>query len=163
MTRNTVPQAVYGLIEPIARARGLDLLDVEFRPQGRRSVLRLILDRQGGVSLDDLSDLSREASHLLDAHDVVPGAYTLECSSPGINRPLRKPEDFARFLGKSVRVRTHAPIGGARTFSGQLAASSRDTIEIDDPAHGRVVVPLAELERANYEHDFAAELRAKRS
>src|SRR5262249_14312960 len=112
--------------------------------------------------LDDLSHLSREVSDILDAHDVVPGAYVLECSSPGINRPLHKPEDFARFVGKAVRVRTHVPIAGARNFAGRLVASSGNSIEVDDPSHGHVVLPLGEIERANYEHDFAAELRAKR-
>lgn len=163
MAKSTVEESVVSLVEPVAQARGLDLLEVEYRPAGRRSVLRLTLDREGGVGLDDLSEMSREVSDLLDVHDCVPGEYTLECSSPGVNRPLRRATDFARFVGKPVRVRTHAPIEGARTFLGPLAASSEETIEIDDPRHGRVVVPLGQVERANYEHDFAAELRARRS
>jgi ribosome maturation factor RimP len=163
MARSTVPEAVSRLVEPVARDHGLELVGVEYRPQGRRSVLRLILDRDGGVGLDDLSQLSREVSDLLDAHDAVPGGYVLECSSPGINRPLRRPEDFARFVGKSVRVRTHLPIDGARSFLGRLVASSDEAIEIDDPSHGHVVLPLGDIERANYEHDFAEELRARRT
>lgn len=158
-----MPEEVARLVEPVARDRGLELLDVEFRPQGRHSVLRLTLDRAGGVSLDDLSQLSREVSDLLDVHDVVPGGYTLECSSPGVNRRLRTAQDFAGYVGKAVRVRTRAPIQGARSFSGRLAASSAEAIEIDDAGHGRVVVPLCDIERAHYEHDFAEELRAKRS
>ncbi|HZR81960.1 MAG TPA: ribosome maturation factor RimP [Candidatus Binatia bacterium] len=163
MSRNAVPEAVSTLVEPVAREHGLELIDVEFRPQGRRSVLRLVLDRDGGVGLDELSLVSREVSDLLDVHDVVPCAYVLECSSPGINRPLRKAEDFARFVGKAVRIRTHASIAGSRNFSGRLAASSDDAIEIEDASHGRVTVPLAEIERANYQHDFAEEFRARRS
>lgn len=163
MAKSTVPETVEKLVEPVAQARGLDLVDVEFLPAGRRSILRLTVDREGGIGLDDLSELSREVSDLLDVHDCVPGEYTLECSSPGANRPLRRLSDFARFVGKPVRVRTHAPIGGARSFRGELAATGTDSIEIDDPAHGRVVVPIAEVERANYEHDFAADLRARRS
>jgi ribosome maturation factor RimP len=162
MARSTVSEAVSRLIEPVARDHGLSLVDVEFRPQGRRSVLRLILDREGGVGLDDLSNLSREASDLLDVHDVVPGVYVLECSSPGVNRPLRRAEDFARFVGKAVRVRMHSPISGGRSFSGRLVASSGETIELEDSVRGVVVLPLAEIERANYEHDFAEDLRARR-
>jgi ribosome maturation factor RimP len=126
-------------------------------------VLRLYLDRPGGVSLDDLAKVSREVSDVLDAHDVVPGQYTLECSSPGINRRLRKPEDFARFCGKPVRVRTSTPIAGSRNFAGVLVAASSEGIEIDDEVHGRLEVPLRSIERAHYEHDFQAELRNRRS
>jgi ribosome maturation factor RimP len=163
MSTKSVSDIVMDLIEPIAEERGLDLVDVEFQPGGRRSVLRLYLDRDGGISLDDLADASREASDVLDAHDVVPGQYTLECSSPGINRRLRKPEDFARFCGKSIRVRTSTPIAGSRNFSGLLLSASSDGIEIEDESHGRLAVPLRAIERANYEHDFQAELRGGRS
>jgi ribosome maturation factor RimP len=163
MSTKSVSDIVMDLIEPIAEERGLDLVDVEFQPGGRRSVLRLYLDRDGGVSLDDLADASREASDVLDAHDVVPGHYTLECSSPGINRRLRKPEDFARFCGKSIRVRTSTPIAGSRNFSGLLLSASSDGIEIEDESRGRLAVPLRSIERANYEHDFQAELRGGRS
>lgn len=158
-----VSEIVMDLVEPIASDRGLDLVDVEFQPHGRRSVLRLYLDRPGGVSLDDLAAMSREVSDVLDAHDTVPGQYTLECSSPGINRRLRKPEDFARFCGKSVRVRTSTPIAGSRNFAGLLLSASDDGIEIDDAAQGRLAVPLRSIERAHYEHDFQAELRSGRS
>ena len=151
------------LVEPVARERGLELVDVEFRPAGRRSVLRVTLDREGGVGLDDLAEASREMSDVLDVHDAVPGVYTLECSSPGVNRPLRRPEDFARFVGSNVRVRTLSPIGGARTFSGRLVAAEPDRIEIEDASRGRVSVSLAEVERANYEHEFATGRRPGRA
>jgi ribosome maturation factor RimP len=163
MGTKNVCDTVMDLVEPVAIERGLDLVDVEFQQHGRRSVLRLYLDREGGVSLDDLASVSREVSDVLDAHDVVPGQYTLECSSPGINRRLRKPDDFARFCGKSVRVRTSTPIAGSRNFAGLLVAASSEGIEIDDESHGRVEVPLRSIERAHYEHDFMAELRNRRS
>jgi ribosome maturation factor RimP len=161
--RTNVADMVTDLVEPIAEERGLDLVDVEFQPKGRRSVLRLYLDREGGVGLDDLAAFSREVSSVLDAHDAVPGQYTLECSSPGINRRLRKPDDFERFCGKSVRVRTTTPIAGSRNFVGRLVSTSRDGIEIDDEAQGRLTVPFRSIERAHYEHDFSAELRGGRS
>ncbi|MFM7144278.1 MAG: ribosome maturation factor RimP [Alphaproteobacteria bacterium] len=151
------------LVEPVARGRGLDLVDVEFLPAGRRSILRVTLDREGGVGLDDLAEASREMSDLLDVHDAVPGNYTLECSSPGVNRPLRRPEDFARFVGKPVRVRTTAPIGGARSFKGCLVDASTDRIEIEDASRGRVVIPLSDVERANYEYEFATGRRPGRA
>ncbi len=158
-----VSEIVMDLVEPIATDRGLDLVDVEFQPHGRHSVLRLYLDRPGGISLDDLAEVSREVSDVLDTHDAVPGKYTLECSSPGINRRLRKPEDFVRFCGKSVRVRTSTPIAGSRNFAGLLLSASDDGIEIEDEARGRLEVPLRAIERAHYEHDFQADLRGGRS
>ncbi|MBM4245139.1 MAG: ribosome maturation factor RimP [Deltaproteobacteria bacterium] len=158
-----VSDIVMDLVEPIAVDRGLDLVDVEFQPHGRRSVLRLYLDRPGGIGLDDLAEVSREVSDVLDAHDVVPGQYTLECSSPGINRRLRKMQDFVRYCGKPVRVRTSTPIAGARTFAGLLVSADDDGIEIEDESRGRLSVPLRAIERANYEHDFRVELRDGRS
>lgn len=163
MATKNVCETIMDLVEPVAVERGLDLVDVEYQPGGRRSVLRLYLDRPGGISLDDLAEVSREVSDVLDAHDVVPGQYTLECSSPGVNRRLRKPAEFARFCGKSVRVRTSTPIAGSRNFAGLLVSASEDAIEIDDPSHGRLAVPLRSIERANYEHDFASDLRNGRS
>lgn len=163
MARSSVEDNVTRLVEPLAQARGLELVDVEFRPAGRRSVLRVTLDREGGIGLDDLAEASREMSDLLDVHDAVPGIYTLECSSPGVNRPLRRAEDFARFVGEAVRVRTIAPIEGTRLFVGRLVAADDDRIEIEDASRGRVVVPLADVDRANYEHDFAAGRRPRRA
>ena len=96
MDRSAVTQRVWDLAEPVALARGLELVDVQFRPEGGRTVLRLLVDRpEGGVTLDALSGLSRELGDLLDVHDAVPGRYHLECSSPGLNRPLlRETHDF---------------------------------------------------------------------
>ena len=165
MLSEQVPHAVAGLVEPVAKALGLELVDVEFAPAGGRSVLRLILDREGGITVDDLARVSREVGDVLDANDTVPTGYTLECSSPGVNRPLKKPADFARFCGKTVSVRTTTALdeaGGARNFSGVLLAASDDDIEIDDRSHGRLSVPYGLIEKARYEHDFARDLRGER-
>jgi len=162
MAKSRVPETVAELVDPVARERGLELVDVEFRPLGRNSKLILYLDRPGGVGLDDLATFSREVSDLLDVHDAVPGTYTLECSSPGVNRPLRKPADFARFLGKLVKVRTTLPIDGSRNFSGRLAAASADAIEIEAGTHGRLTVPIGAIEKAHYEHDFSEDFHGGR-
>src|SRR5262249_3467031 len=122
-----------------------------------------VLDRPGGVNVDSLADLSREVGDLLDVHDLFPGGYTPECSSPGINRPLKNLADFTRFCGKAVRLRTRAPIVGARNFAGLLLAVDGDQIEIEDKARGKISIPYQLVERANYEHDFAAELRGERA
>lgn len=152
-----------GLVEPVAEAHGLELVDVEFQPGGRRSILRLLLDRPGGITVDDLAAMSREVSDLLDAHDAVPGGYTLECSSPGVNRPLKSRQDFSRYCRKVVRIRTSAPIAGARNFTGELLAADDDGVEIDDRSHGRLTLPYGVIQKAHYEHDFAHDLRGERN
>ncbi len=157
-----VPNAVAGLVEPVAEAHGLELVEVQFAPAGDRSVLRLTLDRDGGVTVDDLARMSREVGDLLDANDAMPAGYTLECSSPGVNRPLNKPADFIRFCGKPVSLQTNTAIEGQRKFEGLLVAAGEDGIEIDDRSRGRLSVPYGQIAKARYEHDFARDLRGER-
>ena len=105
--------------------------------------------------MDDLSGVSRELSDLLDVRDIVEGAYTLEVSSPGINRPLKRPEHFARFVGKKVRVRTRELINGRRSFLGQLLEVSGDKISLSQDGR-QCEIPFSLIERSNYEHDWSA-------
>src|SRR5438046_5499363 len=119
MDRSAVTQRVWELAEPLALAGGLELVDVQYRPEGGRIVLRLLLDRpEGGVTLDELTRVSRELGDLLDAHDAVPGRYQLECSSPGTNRPLLREAHFRRVRGERVRVQPPAPTGARARFRG---------------------------------------------
>jgi ribosome maturation factor RimP len=156
MDRSAVTQRVWELAEPLALAGGLELIDVKYRPEGGRTVLRLMIDRPaGGVTLDELTRMSRELSDVLDAHDVVPGRYQLECSSPGINRPLLREAHFHRALGQRVRVQTREPMGDRRHFRGTLALVTPEGITVDDPAAGRLVIPFAAIEKANVDHDFS--------
>src|SRR3970040_867638 len=113
---------VWELAAPLAESEGMEIVDIELRHErsGGGRVLRLYLDKAGGPTLDDLSRVSRQLSELLDSHDAVEGAYTLEVSSPGINRPLKRPEHFARYIGKRVRIKTRDSIGGRRSFLGIL-------------------------------------------
>ena len=103
--------------------------------------------------------MSRELSALLDVHDVVEGAYTLEVSSPGINRPLKWPEHFKPFVGKRVRVRTRELIQGRRSFLGPLLDVSPDKIAVNQDGT-RFEIPFAVIEKSNYEHDWSAEYAA---
>ena len=146
----TVAERVWEIAEPLVTHEGLEMVDVEFRRETRGMVLRLYLDREGGVSLDDLSRVSRQLGDLLDVHDAVPGPYTLEVSSPGINRRLRRPEHFRRYLGKRVRVRTASPVEGRRGFVGTLQSVEADGIVVD--AGGRSqTIRFTEIAQANYE------------
>jgi ribosome maturation factor RimP len=156
MDRSAVTQRVWELAEPLALAAGLEVVDVQYRPEGGRQVLRLLIDRpEGGVTLDQLTAVSRELGDVLDAHDAVPGRYQLECSSPGLNRPLLREAHFRRAVGQRVRVRTRTAIDGRRQFHGTLETATAETATVDDPDAGTVVIPLADIEKANTEYDFS--------
>ncbi len=143
---------------PLARGEGLEIIDIELKSEGGRSgrVLRLYLDKEGGPSVDELGRVSRGLSDLLDEHeDVVDGAYTLEVSSPGINRPLKRPEHFERFVGKKIRVRTRDMINGRRAFLGELLEVSTEKIAVSQDG-ARWEIPFSLIEKSNYEHDWSA-------
>lgn len=150
---------IWELAGPLAETRGLEIIDIELRREGSRGgrVLRLYLDREGGPNMDELSQVSRDLSAQLDEHgDVIEGAYTLEVSSPGINRPLKLPGHFQRFIGKRVRVRTREPIQGRRSFLGPLLEVSTERIAVNQDGV-RLEIPFAMIEKSNYEHDWSAE------
>jgi len=146
----TVTERVWEIAEPLATHEGMEVVDVEFHRESRGMVLRVYLDRAGGVSLDDLTRVSRQLGDLLDVHDAVPGTYSLEVSSPGINRRLRRPDHFQRYVGKRVRVRTAHPIAGRRNFVGTLQAVQPDAVVIGE-THSAETIPFADIAQANYE------------
>jgi ribosome maturation factor RimP len=152
---------IWELAAPLAETQGLEIIDIELRREGSRTgrVLRLYLDKEGGPNMDNLSQVSRELSALLDVHDVVEGAYTLEVSSPGINRPLKRPDHFRPFIGKQVRVRTRDLVQGRRSFLGMLLDVMNDKIAVNQDG-ARVEIPFAVIEKSNYEHDWSAEYAA---
>jgi ribosome maturation factor RimP len=152
---------VWEVAEPIALEAGLELVDVEHRREGHGTVLRLLIDRPGGVSLDELTAVSRQVSDVLDAHtDVVPGAYTLEVSSPGVNRPLTRPAHFEAYRGKRVHVRTRAPIGDRHSFRGVLAEVTPSEIVVTGDDQQRHTIPFEEIAHANYQHEFPSPAKA---
>ncbi|HSD11087.1 MAG TPA: ribosome maturation factor RimP [Candidatus Binatia bacterium] len=151
---------VWRIAEPVVMHEGMEIVDIELRREARGKVLRFYLDRDGGVSLEDLAPLSRRLSNLLDVHDVVPGAYTLEISSPGINRRLRNPAHFRRYLDKKVRVRCLEPLDGRRSFLGLLRAVENDGIVVEVEQRPQFI-PFAAIEQANYEHVFEDQVRIK--
>lgn len=155
---------VWEIAAPLAGAEGMEIVDIEFRRGGgaKGRALTVFLDKEvGGPTLDDLSRISRQLSDLLDVHDAVEGPYTLEVSSPGVNRPLKKPEHFARFVGKRVRVRTREAIGGSRAFLGVLQDAGDESITLLVEKM-EFCIPFSSIERANYEHDWSEDRAARR-
>jgi ribosome maturation factor RimP len=156
LDRPAVTLRVWELAEPVALAAGLELVDVQYRPENGRIILRLLLDRpEGGVTLDELTRMSRQLGDVLEAHDAVPGRYHLECSSPGINRPLLKEAHFRRARGERVRVRTRDPIGGRRQFHGTIDDVSEDGLTLHDPDAGAVRIAFSVIDKASVDHDFS--------
>jgi ribosome maturation factor RimP len=148
---------VWELAAPLAEGEGMEIVDIEFRHEGSRGgkVLRLYLDKENGPNVDDLTRVSRQLSELLDVQGAVNEAYTLEVSSPGINRPLKKFEHFERFVGKRIRVRTREMIDGRRSFLGMLQGVSEGQITVEQ--EGKVYqIRLSDIEKSNYEHDWSA-------
>jgi ribosome maturation factor RimP len=148
---------VWELAIPLAQAEGMEIVDIEFRHEGSRGgrVLRLYVDKQGGPNVDDLSRVSRQLSEVLDAQDTIDGAYTLEVSSPGINRPLKKPEHFSRFVGKRIRIRTRDLIEGRRSFLGILDEVAGNSVRLTQEGK-QYWIPFSVIEKSNYEHDWSA-------
>lgn len=157
MSADSAVTQVWEIAAPLAADEGMEIVDIEFRREGGRRgrVLRLYLDKEGGPSVDDLTRISRQLSDLLDSHIAVDGPYTLEVSSPGINRALKKPEHFVRFTGKRVRVRSREMIEGRRSFLGLLKEVREDGIVLAQEG-AEYYIPLSLIERANYEHDWGA-------
>lgn len=119
------------LLEPAVARLGYELSDLEVRLGGKCGVIRLFIDKAGGVGLQDCETVSRQISALLDVEDPVPGHYVLEVSSPGLDRRLTKVEHFQRFMGKNIRVRLRFPVGGRRNFHGALRAADQENIEVE--------------------------------
>jgi ribosome maturation factor RimP len=153
---NPVAKKVVELIEPHVERQGFELVNVEFRQGTRHALLRLLIDKpEGGISLDDLEQLTPLVGDLLDVYDPVESRYTLELASPGINRPLTKLKDFEAHLGRRVKLRTYRPREGRKNFGGVLATVTAAGIELnDDLTGGRQAFSFEELQGANYEHRF---------
>jgi ribosome maturation factor RimP len=153
---SSVVERVWRIAEPLVTEYGMEIVDIDYRREGRGSVLRFYLGRQdGGVTIDELTAMSRRLGDVVEMHDLVPGQYLLEVSSPGVNRRLRQPEHFRRYIGKRVRVRTVERSAGRRSFVGPLSAVQDGGIVIA-AEDGEQFIPFDNIAQANYEHDFVA-------
>jgi ribosome maturation factor RimP len=151
-----VASKVMELLEPHIERQGFELVSVEYKGGGRGGLLRIFVDRpEGGIALSDLEELSRMVGDLLDVYDPVEGRYTLEVSSPGINRPLTKLSHFEQHRGRRVRVRTHHAHDGQKSFVGVLSEVNASGIELEDEiSKRRLAIGFDEIKEANYEHQF---------
>ena len=135
------------MLEPTVERLGYELVDVEVRLVGRDGLVRLYIDSAKGIGLDDCESVSRAVGALLDVEDPVPGHYSLEVSSPGLDRKLTKSEHFQRFIGHIVKVKLRMPLDGRRRFRGELQSQSEENIvvEVDGQSHS---LPLTMIDTA---------------
>jgi len=149
---------IWQLAEPIATSEGMELIHVECLKMHSRWVFRLYLDKEGGVSLDDCTDVSNQLGDVLDVHDLSRGPYTLEVSSPGLDRPISRDQDFQKFQGAKVKIKTNSKIDGMKNFQGTLV----DFVEEDGRKIARIDVagkiysiPKSEIVKTNLVDDEA--------
>lgn len=149
------------IVERVASSGGLEVVEVELRGAGKARMLRIVIDKPGGVNHEDCSNLSREVGTILDVEDVIPGSsYMLEVSSPGLDRRLLRPADYERFTGSKVKLKTRNPVNGAQHFEGRLQSfrDGRLTLEVGalrkkgrpaDAPPQMLEIELANVEKAN--------------
>ena len=147
---DTVAKRVGAVALPVLEEMGLELVEVQYRREQSGWVLRLIIDKQEGISLEDCAAVSREISQLLDIEDFVDQAYNLEVSSPGLNRPLKSMADFERFTGRMAKIKTIEPIAGEHVFIGRIKKTEGETI-ILEIGRKEVTIPFSQVARARLE------------
>jgi ribosome maturation factor RimP len=140
------------LLQPLVEGLGYELWELEYSAGRGNGFLRLYIDAEAGITLEDCERVSRAVSERLDAEDPIPGQYTLEVSSPGLERPLRTPAQFARYVGETVLVEMAQAVEGRRRFKGALAAAGTETIEVEVDGR-RWALPVAAIRKAHLAPD----------
>ncbi|WP_206809777.1 ribosome maturation factor RimP [Paradesulfitobacterium ferrireducens] len=150
---HSIEHKVTAIVEPLIQEKGLELVDVEYIKEGAHWYLRLFIDKEGGVDLDDCTNVSHAVSEALDRDDPIPQAYMLEVSSPGLERPLKKDEDFERFKGKLVSTHLHAPFQGYKDFTGYLVGLVNDEIVLEYEGE-QVSIPRSLVQKTHLALEF---------
>jgi ribosome maturation factor RimP len=141
------------LLEPVVTTMGYELVELELVGSGGNRTLRLFIDAPGGIGLDDCEAVSHSVEEVLDEADPIPEHYSLEISSPGLERPLRKAADYERFRGETVKVKTFGPINGQKSFTGPLIGLEDDQVVVETP-EGRTAIPLDQVAKAHLVADI---------
>jgi len=135
--------------------RGFELVEVEVKRAQGGQIVRLYVDKPGGIGLDDLQSVSEEVSAILDAEDPIEGRYTLEVSSPGLDRPLRSEEDYRRFAGRLARLSSYEPLDGHRHWTGRIVSCEKGVVTLDlGKDGGETRVPLSKVSHGRLEVEF---------
>jgi ribosome maturation factor RimP len=146
--------ALQQAIEPLLAAEGMNLVDLQWHRRGRRWVLTLFIEHEGGVTLDDCARISRQVGERIEVDNLIDHAYTLEVSSPGLDRPLRTLADFERFHEHLVRIVMTMPIQGRSTIVGRLKGVEGQTVFVEAAHIGMVPIPMTQIKHARLEVEF---------
>ena len=148
-----IEDRVRGIVDSILSNEGMELVEIEYRRESKGWVLRLYIDKAGGITLDDCTHISQEVGRSLDVEDFIAIPYTLEVSSPGLTRPLKKEKDFMKYRNQIIKVKTINPIENRRQFKGKLLGISENRIEIEMDG-GFFQIPLSNVAKAKLEIDW---------
>jgi len=157
--KDDICERVTAILLPILESLGLELADLEFKRSGREAVLRLFIDKEGGVTIDDCAEVSHELSAVLDVEEFIPCQYNLEVSSPGLDRPLKSTADYERFAGRLIKIRTYEPFpdddGNRRkTFLGTLEVLEDGVVRMKLTEGQTASIPMERIAKANLEFEF---------
>ncbi|GAB6137612.1 ribosome maturation factor RimP [Halanaerobaculum tunisiense] len=148
-----VKDIVIDLAEPIVATEGLELVDVEYQKEGENWILRVLVDKEEGVALEDCQAISEELSTQLDIEDPIDHSYILEVSSPGLDRPLKDKEDFVRFSGETVEVSTYAPVKGEKNWEGELLGLEEGNVKLQVDGE-EVLIPRSKVAQTKLAVEF---------
>jgi ribosome maturation factor RimP len=151
-----VAEIVRDVASRVTAARGFELVDVELKKQGRHYLVRLFVDKEGGIGLDHLQAVSEEVSAILDAEDPIESSYTLEVSSPGLDRPLKTLAEYGRFLGRLVKVSSYEPVEGRRHWTGRLVSVEGGILSVKLEREGDAFarIPFEKISHGRLEVEF---------
>lgn len=161
MNTSATAEKIRAIAKQAAESKGLEFVHSEISGTKRSPVLRIFVDKTGGITVDDLGGLSRDIEAVLDADDLISSAYTLEVSSPGLERELYSLDDFRKFVGRKARLKTSAEIDGRKSFKGVIEAVEGDEITFDDRSIGQVKISYTVVAKANLVYDMADDLNQK--
>jgi len=150
------------LIQQVVESQGYELVETEFKGTGKSSLLRVFIDKPAGISHHDCELVSEQVGTVLDVEDLIPSSYTLEVSSPGLDRKLVKESDYTRFEGKLARIQTRIPLNQQKVFRGRLQGLSGGKVRLELQKGNLLDIPLDVIQEARLEIDWAAEVKRKR-
>lgn len=153
MEKPSIHQAVTELIEPVFRRDNIELVDVEYKKTGKAWTLRIFIDKSQGVAVEDCQKISREIEDLIEVHELIPVSYVLEVSSPGLDRSLKKGQDFLRNKGKRIQIKTFSPVSNRKQFSGKIRNFMNETLFLENE-EGILEVQLDKIAQAKLIIEF---------
>lgn len=153
MTKSNVEEIITRAAEPLVTDLGLELVDVQFVKEGASRILRIFIDKEGGITHEDCGRVSEAINPCLDELDPIAESYYLEVSSPGLERPLTKDSDYVRFAGQKVLINTYAPVAGSKQHSGRLKGLQDGTVILNHDGQ-EIMIPREAISRARLEVEF---------